>query len=639
MPGRYPAYEARAPDRPVDMCGIAGLITRRPNALERARRAEATQGHRGPDARSQARLQVDSWTLALSHQRLSIIDLSDAGVQPMSRHDNWIVYNGEVYNYLEIRTELEALGEAFKSDTDSEVVLAALNRWGVEEALRRFNGMFSLAWFDAKARKLFLCRDRVGIKPLGIFCDGDELIFASEQKTVLEIAARKFTPNYQVLGEYLYQSLTDSSPMSFFSEIHNVPPGHYGIVDLSKETLAIEWVRYWSPPFDIDDTIDMDRLIPEVRDLFLDSVRLRLRSDVPVGVLLSGGVDSSAISAAMQQILGKHSELNLLSAVSDLPQFDESSFIDRMSSHLGREVHKVRLDFSPERALELMKQVTWHNDQPLNGFSSVAHYLLLQKARDLGITVVLSGQGADELLCGYKKYYMFHLQQLMRTGRYLRCAGAITGSVHQRTILSQVNFREAKRYLPRFLEREEHALGGTAVRDFVRPELGLARGMTIQERQALDVTRFSVPALLHYEDRMSMASSREIRVPYLDHRMIEKLIPQPIETKIRSGWTKHVFRKAMEPLLPTQIAWRRDKMGFNNPEGEWLKDRLRPTVLEYFGEDSLMFRWNIVNRKALLGRYDAYCRQPVNGGRISHKEIFNPLAIEIWLRKFEAHLA
>ncbi len=163
--------------------------------------------------------------------------------------------------------------------------------------------------------------------------------------------------------------------------------------------------------------------------------------------------------------------------------------------------------------------------------------------------------------------------------------------------------------------------------------------MTIQQRQALDVTRFSVPALLHYEDRMSMASSREIRVPYLDHRMIEKLIPLSTKTKIDSGWTKHVFRRAMEPLLPNEIAWRRDKMGFNNPESEWLKHRLRPAVLGHFGEDSLIFESGIVNRKELLKEYEAYCRQPANGGRIWHKQIFNPLAIEVWLRKFERYVA
>ena len=193
--------------------------------------------------------------------------------------------------------------------------------------------------------------------------------------------------------------------------------------------------------------------------------------------------------------------------------------------------------------------------------------------------------------------------------------------------------------MPRFLAPREADIGGEAVRDYTRSELRLPRGMTIQERQALDVTRFSVPALLHYEDRMSMASSREIRVPFLDHRMIQKLIPLPMETKIKSGWTKHVFRKAMEPLLPKAIAWRRDKMGFDNPQSEWLKNTLKPTVLEYFGEDSLMFRLNIVNRRELLRKYEAYCKQPATSGTISYKDIFNPLAIEVWLRKFERYVA
>ncbi len=621
------------------MCGIAGLITRRLDARTRLARAEAVQGHRGPDARACLEFEDSGWTVALGHQRLSIIDLSDAGTQPMSRDGNWITYNGEVYNYLEIRAELASEGERFASETDTEVVLAALNRWGVEKALARFNGMFAFAWYHSATSKVFLCRDRVGIKPLNVCCDGDELIFASEQKAVLEMSEKKFSLNYQVLGEYLYQSLTESSPSTFFEEITKIPAGHYGVIDLSQRAARIELFSYWTPPFEIEAAPDATNLEQEVRELFIDSVRLRLRSDVPVGVLLSGGIDSSGISSAMQHILGKDSSVNLLSAVSDSPDFDESPFIDLMASYLGRDVHKVRLDFSPERVFDLLERVTWHNDQPLNGFSSVAHYLLLRKAREIGITVVLSGQGADELLCGYKKYYMFHLQHLMRSGRYLAFAASVASSLKNKTILSQVNVREGKRYMPRFLVPAETDIGGEAVRDYARPELRLRKGMTIQQRQALDVTRFSVPALLHYEDRMSMASSREIRVPYLDHRMIEKLIPLSTKTKIDSGWTKHVFRRAMEPLLPNEIAWRRDKMGFNNPESEWLKHRLRPAVLGHFGEDSLIFESGIVNRKELLKEYEAYCRQPANGGRIWHKQIFNPLAIEVWLRKFERYVA
>ena len=188
------------------MCGIAGLITRKPDALARLSRAENVQGHRGPDAQSRVELKSSGWTVAFAHQRLSIIDLSDAGTQPMIRDDNWIAYNGEVYNYLEIRAELAKHGERFKSDTDSEVVLAALNRWGIEEALDKFNGMFAFAWFHAASSKVFLCRDRVGIKPLNFCLDGDDLVFASEQKAILEVSQRQFTLNYQVLGEFLYQS-------------------------------------------------------------------------------------------------------------------------------------------------------------------------------------------------------------------------------------------------------------------------------------------------------------------------------------------------------------------------------------------------------------------------------------------------
>ncbi|NER94662.1 MAG: asparagine synthase (glutamine-hydrolyzing) [Symploca sp. SIO1B1] len=622
------------------MCGIIGIISDKTKANELLFKAQEVQSHRGPDAQNTCQQKINQWHVALGHQRLSILDLTAAGSQPMASRDgkSWIVYNGEVYNYQEIRKELEKLGYQFRGQSDTEVVLAALEYWGIEKALTRFNGMWAFAWLDGRSNRLIFSRDRVGIKPLYFFLENDCLYFASEVKTILEMTGRKFGLNYQVLGEYLIQSLQESSNETFFAGIQKLPAASYGVVDLSAEVLRIELNSYWNLPAQDFFELSEAQLIEQVRETFIDAVRLRLRSDVPVGVLLSGGVDSSSIATVMQKILGKDAQLNLLAAVSKDARYDESPFIDIISKHLGCPTYKVVLDFQPEQAFDYLEQVCWYNDEPVGSFANVAHYLLMKQARSLGITVILSGQGADELLCGYKKYLGFYIQSLVRCRQYLKAVEVLWSFWRQGTILSQFSWGEAKRYLPRYLQGAELDIRGSNLKEFAPPLVGLGSEMTVQQRQYLDVQRFSVPSLLHYEDRMSMAYSREIRVPFLDYRLIESLIPIPIDMKMNKGWTKYIFRKSMEPYLPTQITWRKDKQGFVNPQGEWLKKDLKREVINYFGEDSLIFTKGLVNRHNLLLKYEAYCQQKAKQGGIWLKEIFNPLALEIWLRKFDTYI-
>jgi len=618
------------------MCGITGIISQNENLSYLLFKAQEVQLHRGPDAQNTCQQKVNQWHVSLGHQRLSILDLTEAGSQPMvSRNGNsWMVYNGEVYNYQEIRRDLEKLGRQFRGQSDTEVVLAALEYWGIEKALTRFNGMWAFAWLDGRSNRLIFSRDRVGIKPLYFFLENDCLCFASEVKTILAMTGRKFGLNYQVLGEYLIQSLQASSNETFFAGIQKLPAASYGVVDLSAEVLKIELHSYWNLPAQNFFELSEEQLIEQVRETFFDAVRLRLRSDVPVGVLLSGGVDSSSIAAVMQNILGKDARLNLLSAVSRDARYDESPFIDIISQHLGCPTHKVVLDFHPEQAFDYLEQVCWYNDEPVGSFANVAHYLLMKQARNLGITVILSGQGADELLCGYKKYLGFYIQSLVRCRQYLKAVEVLWSFWRQGTILSQFSWGEAKRYLPHYLQGSELDIRGSNLKEFAPLRVGLSSDMAVQQRQYLDIQRFSVPSLLHYEDRMSMAYSREIRVPFLDYRLIESLMPIPIDMKMRNGWTKYIFRKSMEPYLPTQITWRKDKQGFVNPQSEWLKKNLKKEIINYFGEDSLIFRKGLVNRSSLLLKYEAYCKQKANQGSIWYKEIFHPLALEIWLRKF-----
>lgn len=619
------------------MCGIAGIASREQSARAVSLMCD-TLAHRGPNAAGYASHQIGPWHVDLGHRRLSIIDLSDAANQPMASADgkHILVYNGEAYNYVEVRRELEAKGVRFRTQSDTEVLLEALRMWGCREALRRFNGMWAFAWLDLESGRLTLGRDRMGVKPLYFHATADRVVFGSEIKALLRGLARRLPLNHRLVCCYLKQSLLDIDDETFFEGILKLPAAHFATIDLRASRLDVRMERYWEIPLgerspDIVTACIPERAhaatIEEFRETFFDSVRLRLRSDVPVGMLLSGGLDSSSIAAALKQL---GCRIALISSVSTDPRFDESRFIDAMSRHLGVPVEKVVLDFTPQRAMELLEEVSWFNDEPVGSFSNVAHYLLMRRARELGVTVILSGQGGDELLAGYKKYVAFYAKWLARKGQLLTAAGVVWHSLRQGTVVRQFNLAEAKRYLPAY----GPDIRGSALRDQPLVSVGLGDD-TVNARQAADATRFSVPILLHYEDRMSMAWSREIRVPFLDYRLVEKLVPLDMRLKVRRGWTKWILRKAMEPYLPRQIAWRRDKQGFVNPQSEWLRNELRQEVLRRFQPDAMIFNKNLVDRAALLSLYDSYT---AGSKSIWFREIFNPLALETWLRRFEEWL-
>ena len=597
-----------------------------------------TVRHRGPDGEASWSGQVGRCQLALGHTRLAIIDLSEGGRQPMFLPDesHGVIYNGEVYNYRELRAELEAAGAQFRTQTDTEVVLWALATWG-EAAFAKFNGMWALAWLDLRGRRLILCRDRFGIKPLYYYRNGTGLFFASEVKAILSGSGDRFAVNPVVVGRYLEQSLLDAQPETFLAGVRALPAGHLAALDLSDERgPELRPKAYWSiPEASPLDPGDEEGSIEFVRETFLDAVRIRLRSDVAVGVLLSGGVDSSSIAAAMGQALGNGGELHALSATSDRPEYDEAPFIRRAAEHLGCPVSWVRLERSPDEWFDLLGQVIYANDEPVGSFSTVAHYLLMQEARRLGITVLLSGQGADELLCGYRKFLGFYVRELVGSGRLGPAARLVVGFWKNGTVLSQFELSEAKRYMPAFMRPPEIDIRGPLLKDQdFRPEVGL-NGKHLRERQREDLYRFSVPALVHYEDRSSMAFAREIRLPFLDYRLVSALLPAAPELKLREGWTKWIFRKAMEPLLPPEIAWRKDKQGFINPQSEWLKHELRPKVEALLAGEMLSARCGLIDQAGLRRRYAAYCRQAPGRGAISFKDIFNPIVLELWTRRFE----
>jgi asparagine synthase (glutamine-hydrolysing) len=262
----------------------------------------------------------------------------------------------------------------------------------------------------------------------------------------------------------------------------------------------------------------------------------------------------------------------------------------------------------------------------------------MKRARELGVTVLLSGQGADESLCGYNKYLGFYLQQLIASGQWLVAARVFATFMRRGTVFSQVKYREAKRYLPNWLRFLETDVRGPALLMASEwTQVGLNGG--VMERQVLDLEMISVPVLVHYEDRMSMAHAREIRLPFLDYRLVSLLVPLSVELKLRGGWTKWIFRKAMEPLLPHAIAWRKDKQNFIVPQNDWLRSELRGDMTELLRSKWITEQLGLINREKFRVRYEAYLRQSAVGGRIATKDIFAPIAFELWARRFERYLS
>lgn len=623
------------------MCGVFGVISANPIAPGMLERAQAIQMHRGPDAQNLQRLLVGRWHVGLAHQRLAIIDLSPTAGQPMlsPSERSLIVYNGEVYNYLELRSELVGRGVVFRTHTDTEVIAAAIEHYGIAEALSMMNGMWAFAWVDLTSARIVIARDRFGVKPM-YFCEQNgAFAFASEIKTLVRALNLRCCVNTRAVATYLRTLLQDTSDETFFEGIVKLAPGHYAEIGGAGEAPRPRITRYWSLTATTAAVTDERQAVAELQSLLDDAIRLRLRSDVPLGLLLSGGLDSSAIAAVASNRLGSGGDLTLISAVSDDPATDESAFSRAVARHLDRPVKEVRLEFAQQELLPLIGKVTEQCDEPLGGFSCVAQNLLMQKAKELGATVLLSGQGADEVFCGYRKYAAFQLQALARSGHWLEAARLFTDFIRRRTLLSRFKLGEARRYFPRWLAPPLQDIGGPALADAPLLYASLGPREDVRDRQRADIEHLSIPILTHWEDRNSMAWSREVRNPFLDYRVVSFGVNLPMNLKLHDGWTKYVLRRAVADQLPESIAWRRDKRGFTTPEARILR-QVRAGAAELLGPNSEMVRRGLVDPAAVHSRFTAFFNQSVDAATssVSSRDIFQLLSLELWLRGYREHL-
>jgi asparagine synthase (glutamine-hydrolysing) len=570
------------------MCGILGAfrVSTENGFKRRFEGAMQMLQRRGPDGRGVQTYPQAGGEVVLGHARLSIIDLSEGGAQPMHGADgrHAIVFNGEIYNYRELRRELESLGRSFTSDSDTEVLLAAWAQWG-EACLPRLTGMFAFAVLDRKTSTLTCARDAFGIKPFFYTADGVDFLFASEAPALIALQRGKPALNWQRAYNYLVHGDYDSSTETFFDGVLQLAPGHLMVVDLVARSTQTSRL-WWEPKTRERSDIGLDAAAEQLRALFLQSVRQHLRSDVPLGAALSGGVDSSAVVCAMRHI-EPGLPINTFSYIARGSAISEESWVDRINQYVGATPHKVFVT-ADELARDLDDMIRVQGE-PFGSTSIYAQYRVFQLAKQNGVTVTLDGQGADELLAGYSGYAGQRLRSLLEKGQWAQAwdflgqwaqwPGRTRGLGVQQLLAeyAQGPVYEALRSLsgrsasPAWLHLAALEDRGIVRRYPRQRSTSQESGRRVVGELALSLTRRGLPALLRHGDRNSMRFSVESRVPFLTLDMADFLLSLPESYLVSAqGETKHVFRKAMRGIVPDAVLDRRDKIGFSTPEQEWL---------------------------------------------------------------------
>ena len=546
------------------MCGISGGVSAAGDDRLRAfvgdcRREHA---HRGPDDDAERLEPVGHRTVILGHRRLAVVDVSRVAAQPMQRGGLVVTYNGEIYNHVELRAQLENAGLAFRTRSDTEVLLAAYEAWG-EACVSRLRGMFAFALLDLARRRLLLVRDRFGVKPLYYWSDGEHLVFSSTAHPVARFLRAGPNPAFVARG---LRSLgfDDDTEATQYAGPRAIRPGHLYRVDLDQPCLRIEPQRY----YDLESAVagrraevgevGVEGAVADCRALLTDAIRIRLRADVPIAVSLSGGLDSSLIAA-----LSHRHDRRLVGYCFGHPEQPETeaAAATALARHLGMELRWV--DPAPALLAELYWAALEAQDAPFSTGSIVAQYAVYQAAHRDGFKVVLGGQGGDEAFLGYRKALVWSLRESIAS-RHLRRVG---GSLADLVLASAADWRQAGLYARVAVRRADWGAGrwidGGA-------EDGVATVGDVAARQIADVMRGGLPTLLRYEDRNSMANSVESRLPFMDHHLMEWAIALPTALKVRSGFGKWILRRIAADLIPASITATRAKRGFDVATGAWL---------------------------------------------------------------------
>ena len=598
------------------MCGIAGEIRLDENTVNPANTREMCrlQIHRGPDDEGF----FTDGAVCLGIRRLAIIDLTK-GLYPITNEEKnlHLVFNGEIYGYLQLRDQLIKAGHRFSTGTDAETVVHSYEEWGTS-CLSKLNGMFAFVLWDVRKQVLWLVRDHFGIKPLYYYRNPKFFIFASEIKPLLNYPGVSYAPNENVIRQYLETGLVDASEETFFAGINRLMPAQHMTID-REGNLKTE--TYWKPS--ISGTVNgspSPAEIQGIRDAFLDAISRQIISDVSVGTCLSGGIDSSSIVCAIKKLYPRGAKstgdrVRTFSSVFPGLPIDESQYI----SEVCNETHSASDLVTPtaEEFWSDLEELVKCQEEPFISPSVYAQWRVMKLAKEHGLTVMLDGQGGDELLAGYTHYYPDYLMTLKKKHQYETLFSEIIRSF-------RINWPFMRTYLKRLFG--EHADGnkdGSGPRSYE----SRVRAGTLEHTLELDLTTISLPALLRYEDKNSMYYSLEARVPFLDRVFFDVVAPLPLSHKLRNGVTKYVFRLAMKDVLPERVRTRKNKIGFEIPEKKWIEQDLRGKLSSFFEGDlhgKKYYDYRTVRELMTRTRFTE------DGTR----KIWRILNLEIWFRLF-----
>jgi asparagine synthase (glutamine-hydrolysing) len=613
------------------MCGIVGIIGNHHTfPVDRFLEMRDSIAHRGPD--DAGTWESPTGTALLGSRRLATLDLSESGHQPMEDKSTGlvIVFNGEIYNYLELAAELAGKGCCFQSRSDTEVLLKSYHTWGTE-CLNRLNGMFSFAIWDERQQVLFVARDRFGEKPFFYYLDDDRqfLAFGSEIKAL--VAGRFFQPRPDLSSVYGYlvNREMDSRSETMFAGVSSLPAANALL--FSWRDRSVKTWRYW------DLNPEREVRLPDARqyseqflEILSDSVRIRRRADVPVGSSLSGGLDSSTIVGLIARNGGNGRQETFSARFSD-PQFDEGKHIELVTRWANVKSHHVYPD--PNRLPEEVEALTWYQDEPFYSTTIYAQWCVMRLAKECGVTVLLDGQGGDEVLAGYHHYFAAYYLNLLRRLQFSKTVFSLKSYVasHGRSLLPivvagllPVTLRSAvtqwlrPRALPEDFKAKWRRRPAQTNQKFRDP---------VHQSLYATLTQTSLPELLRYADRNSMAFSREVRLPFLDHRLVEFLFAIPVDQKISGHTTKVILRNAISGIVPEAIRNRKDKVGFAPPEVSWLRGPLCLWVEEVISSAEFRHReW------CDAAAVDSAWKRFKKGEGGLHTSIWRWLSLEVWAR-------
>jgi len=580
------------------MCGIAGIVSVNPSSIsaDRLKKMAAVIAHRGPDGE---KFWINNnGNTGFSHRRLSIIDLSESAAQPMHYLDRYtIVYNGEIYNYIELKEILKNKGYQFHTQSDTEVLLAAYDCYK-EKCLQYFDGMFAFAIWDEKEQSLFAARDRFGEKPFYYCLDEKEFLFASERKSLWTAGIPKkinkpLLLNYLVLGNT--QTPVDKT-ITYYQDVFSLPPAHYITCSVAGNrpgtgsSYEFNMHSYWDLDKQTKINITPADAIEKFKELFFISIKRRLRSDVSLGASVSGGLDSSSIVAAIcgQESMSK--KMETFSAIFPGFEKDESKYIRLLTEKFA--INNIAITPTADDLISNLEKLCYHHEEPFPSSSMFAQFKVFELAKQNGVKVLLDGQGADEILAGYKKYIHWYLQELLKsnTRLYIKEKKSLKKNNIEflwgwKNILAawfpaqtayQLEKKEARKLL-----RNTDLADEFKETYFDRQSVFKPIVFKLNDMLYFNTCQSGLEELLRYADRNSMAHGREVRLPFLFHELVQFVFSLPAHFKIHEGWKKWLLRKTMEPDLPADIAWRKDKIGYEPPQKLWMGNK---TFQEYIHE-------------------------------------------------------